>query len=98
MEEIYMASLRWFYHLNIDTVDRAVLNSTVAPTARSVQDLNLGDRDIMDMEMITTFNARERPLEDWKRLCQDAHPGLKLRRSFKPAGSIMSIMEFVLEE
>lgn len=52
----------------------------------------------MDMEMITTFNARERPLDDWKKLCQDAHPGLKLQRSFKPAGSIMSIMEFVMEE
>ncbi|RAQ45435.1 O-methyltransferase [Aspergillus flavus] len=53
---------------------------------------------IMDMEMITTFDARERPLEDWKKLCRDAHLGLKLRRIFKPAGSIMSIMEFVLEE
>lgn len=53
---------------------------------------------IMDMEMITTFNARESPLEDWKKPCGDAHPALKLRRIFKPTGSIMSIMEFVLEE
>ncbi|KAE8329603.1 hypothetical protein BDV39DRAFT_213726 [Aspergillus sergii] len=77
---------------------RVILNEGVLP-----EPLTLGRSEeriarIIDIEMITTFNARERPLEDWKTLCRDAHPGLRLRRIFKPAGSIMSIMEFVLEE
>ncbi|QRD92482.1 putative O-methyltransferase [Aspergillus flavus] len=77
---------------------RIILNVGVLP-----EPLTLGRSEeriarIMDMEMITTFNARESPLEDWKKPCGDAHPALKLRRIFKPTGSIMSIMEFVLEE
>lgn len=48
--------------------------------------------------MMTTFNARERPLEDWVKLCADASPKLKLHRNLKPRGSVMSILEFVLED
>ncbi|OOF90715.1 hypothetical protein ASPCADRAFT_211898 [Aspergillus carbonarius ITEM 5010] len=77
---------------------RVILNEGVLPEPLSLGRSEERIARIMDMEMITTFNARERPLDDWKKLCQDAHPGLKLQRSFKPAGSIMSIMEFVMEE
>lgn len=51
----------------------------------------------MDLEMMTTFNARERPLADWVKLCSDADPRLKLRRVSKPEGSVMSILEFVFD-
>ncbi|KAL4808157.1 O-methyltransferase-domain-containing protein [Aspergillus unguis] len=52
---------------------------------------------IMDLEMMTTFNARERPLADWVKLCSDADPRLKLKSVSKPEGSVMSILEFVFE-
>lgn len=52
---------------------------------------------IMDLEMLTTFNARERPLADWVGLCAEADNRLKLRSVSKPEGSIMSILEFVYE-
>jgi 6-hydroxytryprostatin B O-methyltransferase len=52
----------------------------------------------MDLEMLTTFNARERPLADWVKLCADADQRLKLRSVSKPEGSNMSILEFVFED
>lgn len=52
----------------------------------------------MDLEMLTTFNARERPLGDWIKLCQNADSRLKFRAISKPKGSVMSIMEFVFED
>jgi 6-hydroxytryprostatin B O-methyltransferase len=51
----------------------------------------------MDLEMLTTFNARERPLADWVSLCAEADNRLKLHSVSKPEGSIMSILEFVYE-
>ena len=52
----------------------------------------------MDLEMLTTFNARERPLTDWVRLCRNADDRLKFRGVSKPEGSVMSILEFVFED
>lgn len=52
----------------------------------------------MDLEMLTTFNARERPLTDWVRLCQNADDRLKFRGVSKPEGSVMSVLEFVFED
>lgn len=56
----------------------------------------ISDR-IMDLEMLTTFNARERPLADWIKLCSEADNRLKLHSVSKPEGSVMSILEFVYE-
>ncbi|KAK1146254.1 hypothetical protein N8T08_003344 [Aspergillus melleus] len=72
---------------------RVILNEGVLPEPLTLAKGEERIARIMEMEMITTFNARERPLEDWKKLCQGAHPGLKLQRFYKPAGSIMSIMD-----
>lgn len=52
----------------------------------------------MDLEMLTTFNARERPLADWIKLCENADSRLKFRTVSKPEGSVMSILEFVFED
>ncbi|OCL03487.1 S-adenosyl-L-methionine-dependent methyltransferase [Glonium stellatum] len=52
---------------------------------------------IMDMEMMTTFNAKERELEDWKALFTRVDQRLKLRNVKKPVGSVNSVMEVVLE-
>lgn len=52
---------------------------------------------IMDLEMLTTFNARERPLADWVKLCAEADSRLKLHSVSKPEGSVLSILEFVYE-
>lgn len=50
------------------------------------------------MEMMTTFNARERPLADWVKLCSDADSRLKLRSVSRPEGSVLSLLEFVFED
>lgn len=52
----------------------------------------------MDLEMLTTFNARERPLMDWVKLCENADSRLKFRAISKPQGSVMSILEFVFDD
>lgn len=52
----------------------------------------------MDLEMLTTFNARERPLTDWVKLCENADSRLKFRAISKPEESVMSILEFVFED
>ncbi|KAJ1709113.1 putative O-methyltransferase [Aspergillus flavus] len=77
---------------------RIILNEGVLPEPLTLERGEERSTWIMDMEMITTFNARKRPLEDSKKLCRDVHPGLKLRHGLKPAASIMSIMKLVLEE
>ncbi|KAB8274608.1 hypothetical protein BDV30DRAFT_237527 [Aspergillus minisclerotigenes] len=77
---------------------RIVLNEGVLPEPLTLERSEERIAWVMDMETITTFNARKRPLEDSKKLCRDAHPGLKLRPALKPAASIMSIMKLVLEE
>lgn len=48
--------------------------------------------------MLTTFNARERPLTDWVKLCENADSRLKFRAISKPEESVMSILEFVFED
>lgn len=52
----------------------------------------------MDLEMMTMFNARERPLADWVKLCSDADNRLKLRSISRPEGSVLSVMEFILDD
>jgi 6-hydroxytryprostatin B O-methyltransferase len=52
----------------------------------------------MDMEMMTTFNARERPLADWVKLCSGVDSRLKLHSVSKPEGSVLSILEFVFDD
>ena len=52
----------------------------------------------MDLEMMTNFNASERELEDWKKLFSRADPRLVLQSVATPSGSVMSVMELVLED
>lgn len=40
---------------------------------------------------MTTFNARERPLADWVKLCCDADSRLKLRFVSRPEGGMLSV-------
>ena len=50
---------------------------------------------IMDLEMMTTFNAKEREIEDWTSLFAQADPRLKLHNVIRPPGSVNSILEVV---
>ncbi|RMZ77383.1 hypothetical protein DV737_g4390, partial [Chaetothyriales sp. CBS 132003] len=52
---------------------------------------------IMDLEMLTNFNAKERELDAWRSLFEKADPRLKVAKVIKPAGSVNSIIEAVLE-
>lgn len=53
-----------------------------------------GDRHT-DLEMLNLFNARERPLGDWVKLCTDVDPRLKLGLVKTPPNAAMSIIELV---
>ncbi|KAL5332378.1 S-adenosyl-L-methionine-dependent methyltransferase [Aspergillus crustosus] len=77
---------------------RLIVNDGVLPEVGAVPKGEERIARIMDLEMLTTFNARERPLADWVKLCADADRRLKLRSVAKPEGSVMSILEFVYEE
>ena len=52
---------------------------------------------VMDVQMMTAFNFRERERADWEALFTSADPRLKLRNVVKPEGSVNSVMEVVFE-
>ncbi|KAL5041838.1 hypothetical protein BDW71DRAFT_157729 [Aspergillus fruticulosus] len=76
---------------------RLIINDGVYPEVNTLPKGEERIARIMDLEMLTTFNARERPLADWVKLCADADSRLKLRSVSKPEGSVMSILEFVFD-
>ncbi|KAL4780293.1 S-adenosyl-L-methionine-dependent methyltransferase [Aspergillus varians] len=76
---------------------RLIVNDGVSPEPYTLPRAEERIARIMDLEMMTTFNARERPLADWVKLCADADPRLKLQSVSKPDGSNMSILEFVFD-
>lgn len=53
---------------------------------------------IMDLEMMTTFNAKEREKADWEHLYSAADARLQLKNVERPVGSAQSVMEVVFEE
>ncbi|KAL3472043.1 S-adenosyl-L-methionine-dependent methyltransferase [Aspergillus californicus] len=79
------------------TGSRLIINDGVLPEPNTIPRGEERIARIMDLEMLTTFNARERPLADWVKLCSDADERLTLRSVSKPQGSIMSILEFVFD-
>ncbi|KAL2824231.1 S-adenosyl-L-methionine-dependent methyltransferase [Aspergillus cavernicola] len=76
---------------------RLLINDGVYPEPNTLSRGEEKIARIMDLEMLTTFNARERPLADWVQLCASADSRLTLRSVSKPNGSVMSILEFVFE-
>lgn len=53
---------------------------------------------VMDLEMMTIFNSKEREIGDWQAIFQRADPRLEIRRVVKPPGSVNSIIEVALKE
>ena len=53
---------------------------------------------IMDLEMMTTFNAKERERADWEALYSAADARLKLKSVVRPEGIAQSVMEVVFDE
>ncbi|KAL4923597.1 S-adenosyl-L-methionine-dependent methyltransferase [Aspergillus undulatus] len=76
---------------------RLLINDGVLPEPNTLPRGEERIARIMDLEMMTTFNARERPLADWVKLCSDADSRFKLRSVSKPDGSNLSILEFVFD-
>ncbi|KAL4963166.1 S-adenosyl-L-methionine-dependent methyltransferase [Aspergillus stella-maris] len=76
---------------------RLLINDGVLPEPNTLPRGEERIARIMDLEMMTTFNARERPLADWVKLCADADSRFKLRFVSKPQGSNLSILEFVFD-
>ncbi|KAL4952517.1 S-adenosyl-L-methionine-dependent methyltransferase [Aspergillus filifer] len=76
---------------------RLIINDGVLPEPNTLPRSEERIARIMDLEMMTTFNARERPLSDWVKLCADADARFKLRSVSKPEGSNLSILEFAFD-
>lgn len=49
-----------------------------------------------DLAMLHTFNAKEREVEDWRSVLQQADPGLELKAIKRRDGSQHSVIEAVL--
>ncbi|CAG8950964.1 hypothetical protein HYFRA_00006361 [Hymenoscyphus fraxineus] len=47
-----------------------------------------------DLSLLASFNSRERTVEDWKSLFQEADKGFVLKNVFEPQGSALGILEF----
>ncbi|PCH05686.1 O-methyltransferase, family 2 [Penicillium occitanis (nom. inval.)] len=77
---------------------RLIINDTVIAEPNTLPRSEERKSRTMDLEMMTMFNARERPLADWVKLCSDADSRLKLRSISRPEGSVLSVMEFILDD
>ncbi|KAJ5153184.1 uncharacterized protein N7482_009662 [Penicillium canariense] len=53
---------------------------------------------LRDLTMRQVFNSRERAPEEWSALMARVDPSLKLVRTAKPFGSVLSVMEWKLED
>jgi 6-hydroxytryprostatin B O-methyltransferase len=52
----------------------------------------------VDLVVMSHFNARERAMEDWEKLLSKVDPRLRIKSVIQPEGSIMSVLEVVLDE
>ena len=52
----------------------------------------------MDLQMMAVFNAKERTKGDWIELFRQADERLIVKEIRQPRGSILSLIEVVLEE
>jgi 6-hydroxytryprostatin B O-methyltransferase len=52
----------------------------------------------LDLQMMTLMNAKERTREDWTSLCREADKRLVTKNFIQPFGSVMGIIEVVLED
>ena len=51
-----------------------------------------------DLAMLHTFNAKEREVEDWRRVLQRADPRLEIKAIRRPDGSQHSVIEAALTQ
>ncbi|KAK4494687.1 hypothetical protein PRZ48_014043 [Zasmidium cellare] len=77
---------------------RIVIMDGVMPEANVLPKSEERIMRIMDLEMMTTFNAKERERADWEKLYSVADSRLKLKNVERPVGSAQSVMEVVFED
>lgn len=77
---------------------RIVMMDGVMPEANVLPKSEERTMRIMDLEMMTTFNAKERERADWEHLYSVADMRLKLKNVERPVGSAQSVMEVVFED
>ncbi|KAF2757494.1 S-adenosyl-L-methionine-dependent methyltransferase [Pseudovirgaria hyperparasitica] len=76
---------------------RLILLEAILPESGTVGYWKESELRSLDLEMASTFNARERTLSDWKALFALADPGFVLRSVVEPEGSAMAVLEFFWE-
>lgn len=77
---------------------RLVIMDGVMPEANVLPKSEERTMRIMDLEMMTTFNAKEREKADWEKLFSVADMRLKLKNVERPVGSAQSVMEVAFED
>lgn len=78
--------------------DRIIVMDGITPEANALPPSEERTIRVMDMEMMTTFNASERERAQWGALFANADSRLKLRNVVHPPGSVQAVMEVVFEE
>jgi 6-hydroxytryprostatin B O-methyltransferase len=76
---------------------RLVIMDTTLPAPGSVPATLERLLRLRDLTMMQAFNSKERSPEDWDALLAAVDPRVKLVQTFKPFGSVLSIMEWVVD-
>ena len=79
---------------------RLLIMDTVLPLLGSISAVEEAILRVRDLTMIQTFNSKERELGEFEELfrqTRDQDGGLMLKKSIKPPGSVMSVMEVMYQ-
>lgn len=82
----------------LTTGAKLVVVDTVVPPSGALSPTLEKPLRCLDMEMMQTFNGRERQLEDWKMLFASVVPRLEVSHITQPLGSALSIMTVEMQE
>ncbi|KAF2093822.1 S-adenosyl-L-methionine-dependent methyltransferase [Rhizodiscina lignyota] len=77
---------------------KIVIRDQVVPPPGSLEKWVEKEMRMVDIFMMTNFNAKERELSDWEKLFAEADPRLRIAKMVKPPTSVFTIMEIELRE
>lgn len=74
-----------------------IIMDTVLPDPGSIPAAQERLLRVRDLTMMQVFNSQERAIEDWLAIFDRVDSRLKMRNLTRPFGSVMALMELVLE-
>ncbi|EGD85308.1 hypothetical protein H112_06207 [Trichophyton rubrum D6] len=81
----------------MQTGARLLIMDSVLPLPGAVASTRGSLLRVRDLTMMMTFNSKERAAEDWASLLQETDARLKIVRMQQPVGSLMTVMEVMLD-